>query len=106
MIRTHGEGSVLHEKYRSQYELELELICINSEFEDSLNIKKSLEKAKLLVQEYPDQVILKESEFHEENSPYYEVSVYCYNKDKNKFIQAIEDIGLKIDLINETKDYY
>ncbi len=103
MIKTHQEALDLQLQYRTQYELELELVCLNSEFDD---IQDSLEKAKFLAQEYPQQVILKESEFHERENPYYEVSIYCDNDNKDKFIKIAQDLGLVVDLIHDTKDYY
>lgn len=106
MIKTHQEGWDLHNICRSQYELEIEMVCLNSAFEELLHLKKSLERAKSLAQEYPKQVVLKESEFHEDSAPYYEISLYCNAKDKSKFIQVIESFGLEVDLINETKYYY
>ena len=98
MIKSHlnGYDTCLHLK--KVYPIELELICLNSEFFD---ITKDLIQAKHLASEYPHQVVLKESEFHDEKQPYYEISVFCNEEDESKFTAIINGYGLKVDIVHK-----
>lgn len=93
------EGLNLHSHLRTLYNCELELVCANSNFFP--DISKMLEKYKDLAEKYPKQFVLKESEWHEENQPYYEASLYCDIKEVQRFKQILESENVKVDIVHE-----
>tara|TARA_Y100000034_G_C6910321_1_gene424397 strand:- start:17890 stop:18207 length:318 start_codon:yes stop_codon:yes gene_type:complete len=97
-ILTHIEGLDEIYRLRREFEIELELSCLNSEFFD---LTPLLSKALRLKKEYPDNIVLKESEFHDVDHPYYEISVFCNKKDLNIFKEILNDYNLSIDIIHE-----
>lgn len=97
MILSHEDGLAKHYKLRKIFPIELELNCLNSEF---VNITHLLKKAKQLFENYPDNVVLKESEMHSNKSPYYEVSIFCNKNDEPLFISIVEELNLGIDIIH------
>ena len=100
MILSHEEGLNKLYSLRTQFSHELELICLNSEFMD---ISKKIIIAQELALQYPNRVLLKESEFHEKNSPYYEISIFCNTNEVKKFTQLIQASGLDLDLIHDNQ---
>lgn len=97
MILSHEDGLEKHYRLRKIFQIELELNCLNSEF---LKITYLLKNAKQLTENYPDNVVLKESEMHTEETPYYEVSVFCNKKDECLFTKVVESLNLEIDIIH------
>lgn len=102
-VLNHLDGLELIYKLRTQFSHELELVCLNSEYQD---ITPLLLKAQFLQAQFPDQVVIKESETHDSQYPYYEVSLFCNQEDVEKFTKTIEDAGLQLDIIHETKDQW
>jgi hypothetical protein len=97
----HLDGLERIYQLRTKFSHELELVCLNSEFQEA---KPLLPKAQQLQAQYPDQVVFKESELHEPSQPYYEVSVFC-NEDKiDFFTQEIERLGLAVDLVHDNSE--
>jgi hypothetical protein len=97
MIHSHEDGLNIIQSLKKQFNREIELLCLNSSF---LDISQLLIKAQELAKISP-QVVLKESEFHELENPYYEISVFCHDKDLNSYIALVESYGLTIDLVHE-----
>ena len=102
-LLSHSDGLEKTYQLRSVYELEIECVCLNSNFFD---ISSYLPKAQTMLNNYPDQVVLKESEDHSEECPYYELSVFCNNSDLEKFTKILTDLNFSIDLVHENKDMY
>lgn len=98
MVLKHLAGLDRIYELREQFAIELELVCLNSEFDD---IKDLLVQAKKLQKQYPQRVVLKESEFHSKRDPYYEISVFCHPEEVASFTQEVAGWGLKVDLIHE-----
>lgn len=101
MILSHSDGLEQIYKLRIKYSNEIELVCLNSEYCDT---NKLLPKAQALFTQYPDQVVLKESEAHEEDMPFYEVSLFCDQDKIDYFSKLIEDLGLAVDIIHDNQD--
>lgn len=97
-MQNHLEGLESIYKLRAKFDLEIECVCINSNYED---ISKKIKNAIKLKNEYSDQVVLKESEDHHEDCPYYEISLFCNHVDLEKYSKVINDFGLKIDLVHK-----
>lgn len=104
MIRDHEEGRIIFNNLKQKYGCEIELICLNSGFLDSKILKRELDKAKDLYEKFPDRVLIKESEFHTKEDPYYEVSFFCSKEEVNDWKRTLNDMGFMIDLIHE--DYH
>lgn len=102
-ILSHSEGLEKIYKLRTVFELEIECICLNSNFQD---ISQMLPRAVGLQKEYCDQVVLKESEDHSIENPYYELSVFCNSSDQEKIVQLLKDYNLAIDLVHDNKDMW
>jgi hypothetical protein len=101
MILSHQDGEAKRESLKALYPRELELDCLNSEFVSPDKMKLGLAAAMALSETFPHRVALKESEFHEQDSHYFECSVFCYENEVREFTQSIEDFGLHIDIIHE-----
>ena len=98
IIFSHEEGLEKVNYFKKKYDTEIEILCLNSSF---FNIDKELINAMELASQFTEQCVLKESEFHEEELPYYEISFFCNKNDVNKSVKLIESFNLKIDIIHE-----
>lgn len=99
MIDSHEKGIEKYNILKKIYDLELELHCLNSSFYSIDKINHLLEIYKNIKLNLSNNTILKESEFHTKETPYYEMSVFC---NINEAISLIENNSLKnhIDLIH------
>lgn len=100
MIKTHEDGYSLYQKLKSIYSHEIELICINSAFLEADIVKSRLAHAQSLAELFPDRVILKESEFHTPQEPYYELSLFCNSNELDLYQSQLNAFGLTIDLVH------
>jgi hypothetical protein len=98
LIYSHEDGLTKMSNLKKTFEIELEINCLNSTFYE---ITDQLESAKNLALKFPNQCVLKESEFHEDDVPYYEISLFCNRNDINEKIKTIESFNLIIDIIHE-----
>lgn len=101
MILSHTEGLARSRTHKALYTRELELDCINSNFLTETEVKRQLAAAQSLADLYPSRVVLKESEAHEPNVPYFECSLFCYEDEVAEFEEVVEDLGLKVDILHE-----
>lgn len=101
MILSNLDGYEKQKALKQKYELEIELMCLNSHFINKQELYKKLEKYQRLEKDFTSVVVLKESEFHEESSPYYEMSLFCNEEMLEKFKLVLEDREIKIDLIHK-----
>lgn len=100
---SHSDGLEKIYQLRIVYELEIECVCLNSNFFD---ISSYFPKAQTMLNNYPDQVVLKESEDHIKECPYYELSVFCNNSDLENFTKILTELNISIDLVHENKDMH
>lgn len=98
MILNHLAGTDKRDELKAEYPVEIECICLNSNFED---ISDLINMAINLQKQYPERVVLKESEFHEEDEPYYEISLYCDLEEVTKYSEIIKKFGLQVDIIHK-----
>jgi hypothetical protein len=103
MILSHIEGINRIDFLRAVYQKELECLCLNNEFMD---ISTLIPHAKSLLEKYPDRVVFKESEFHDEETPYYEFSLFCNESELTEFKNIIKNSNLEIDIIHDTDDAF
>lgn len=99
-ILTHSDGYNLIKSLSLKYDNEIECLCLNSQFLSVSEMEQALNKYKQLVLDFPQIIVLKESEFHENEFPYYEMSLFCDKKDVDKFELILAERGIKIDLIH------
>jgi hypothetical protein len=106
MILNNEDGLKKREKLKSEYLIELELVCLNSEYfgKDvvSLKLKNYLE----LSEELRKQSILKESEFHNSEKPYYESSIFCDFDLFNQITNTIKEYGIEVDIVHYQGNEY
>ena len=100
MIKDHNTGLEYHQKLRSQYPIEIEALCLNSEYSSKEVVEAKLKAYKNLAVELESCANLKEAEFHEEEKPYYELSVYSDFKDINMRLANLKEYGIEIDTIH------
>lgn len=105
MILSHLEGYESYLKLKSQYPIEIELNCLNANFSSTDNIQALLFKYEYLANQLGEQAILKESEYHEEDFPYYEMSIFCTQEYLEKLIEKY-NISEYIDLIHVKDNEY
>lgn len=101
MILNHNDGLERIYSLRKQYEIELELVCLNSEFKD---ITTLIPQAQQFYLTFSDRVVFKESETNELDYPYYEISIFCQKDEIERYQTEIINHGLALDIIHETKD--
>lgn len=99
-IIRHQEGLNKRDQLIKNQLIEIELGCINSDYHSDLEIQQLLEKALKLINLYPENSILKESEFHELHSPYYELSLFCQQEDLVRMMNEIKTLELVIDVVH------
>lgn len=100
MIYSHIDGLNLLNELKKSYEYEIECLCLNSKYMQNHNLFADLEKYKRLQQDFPQNVVLKESEFNEEHHPYYECSLFCSKEQLDKFELILSDRAIRIDKIH------
>lgn len=98
-IVTNDIGIRLRNSFESSGYKELELDCANSNFLGEEKAKNMLNKYINLQRIFPDNVIIKESEYHTGENPYYECSVFYKGKDEEKKIREyLLSNGINIDI--------
>ena len=98
---SHMEGYEKFLKLKNSHPVELELICLNSEFFDEDFMKKNLTLYKSLCEEIGlEKSLIKKSEAHKEDQPYYECSVFSCLSKAADLIRKIQTMGLQIDIIH------
>jgi hypothetical protein len=102
-IDSHEDGLNKIYSYRKKYTTEIECLCLNSQFFKDIAIK--LKKAVSFRNDFPDKVVLKESEFHSKETPYYELSVFCNDNEVELYKEKIEELSLEIDIIHQNQDF-
>lgn len=101
MILSHEDGLNLINNLKHKYNYEIELLCLNSDFMNIHEIHKELIKLEQLQKDFPENIVLKESEFHSLDKPYYECSVFCDKKESDKFELVLSDRDITIDLYHD-----
>lgn len=96
MIYSPQEGLGIIEKFKKTYECEFECLSLSLDFMSEHILFNSLEKYKKLKQDFPDNVIVKETEFHKKYKPHYECSLFCSKEQKDKFELILMDRGITI----------
>lgn len=106
-ILTFEEGEVFRNQMVYEYRYEFELVCINAQARglSREQVQSELNQALLLNENYPGKTIVRESEFHEADSPYYEVSVFCFQDEKKEVKKHLKDNGYLVDIVHDLKDY-
>ena len=101
MIYDHSNGYEEALNRRKIYGWEIELLCANSQNGRSLEaIKRMMALYKQLQTQYPEQVLIKESENHFDDAPYFDTSLFCNKDDVIKFSQLVISLGMVIDFIH------
>ena len=100
MIKDHNTGLETHHKYKNQFPIEIECLCLNSAHLSKEVVEAKLKAYKNIALELESCANLKESEFHEEDKPYYELSIYCDFKDINMCLATLKEYGIEIDIIH------
>lgn len=95
-ITDHDTGSRIRESHLADGKHELELECANSSAYS--NSAEMLDKYKKLAQDYPNHVVLKESEMHEDDIPYHEASVFAHGHEVDNFKKEFPKRGIKLDI--------
>lgn len=104
MIYNHLEGYEKSLQLRIRYGNELELVCANSQCGFTIEkVNSMMNLYKQLQEKFPDQVLIKESEAHEDNSPYYEASFFCFSDEIDQYTKIISDMGIEIDIYHDHK---
>lgn len=85
---------------KERFEFEIEISCLNSAFSD---ISTKLTLAKNISEYLSERTILRESEFHDDDRPYYEFSLFCNREDLERFKLYIAESGLEIDVIHDVE---
>lgn len=103
----HEEGINLHYKLKNQFEIEIEFLCLNEEFMDKEQLLSKLDIYQKISYNYPSSSILKESEMHDENKLYYEMSIYTSLSEVDAILYDLENnYSIHIDIIHYDNDEY
>ena len=106
MILNNEDGLKKRENLKSQYLIELELLCLNSEYFGKDVVSLKLKNYLQLSEELNKQSILNESEFHSLESPYYESSIFCDFNLFNQITNTIKEYGIEIDIVHYKNNEY
>ena len=102
----HNEGYEKWSLNRQRFEVEIELLCLNSEYLSREAIANYLKIYQRLASEYEEASVLKESVEHQPSSVYYEFSLFCDKKDFFKIIENIRLLGGIVDLVHYKEGEY
>lgn len=98
MILTHSEGTNLVNSLRGDFDIEIECLILNSEYDSDIFDK--LELYKKLKTRFPSNTVLKESSDHSEDSPSYELLVFCKAKEKDSVLKLLSKYEIELKTIN------
>lgn len=99
MILNCKEGLERFYCLKKMYPIEIELLCANSNY--CKNIEPMMSRYKALAEKYPSSFLLKESEAHEPEFPYYEASMFCNKENLDQMLKMLASEGISVDIVHD-----
>lgn len=103
-IISHQEGLNKIASLRTHFDYELECMCLNSNFFTEEVFVSMIQRALQLYYSHSDNVVLKEAEFHELDSPYLELSIFVRFDNLDQTKHELENLGIELDIIHDLKE--
>ena len=108
-ILSYEEGLLRKKELSEKYNRQMDITCLNSkEFKlgkSSNEFKQLFHKVSEFIIHFEKRVVFCRSEFHTEESPFYETFFFCTDDELDFFHNQITDYGLIVLYISDTAFY-
>lgn len=105
-VLSHDEGYEKWSLNRQIFDIEIEFLCLNSEYVSMEAIANYLKIYQSLASEYLEAAVLKESLEHSCDATYYEFSLFCNKENFSKLIEDVVSRGCVVDIVHYNDGEY